>query len=66
MMQQIYENYNQEDQEVWNILFSRQRQNLETKGAKEYLGCLDQFEPNLNDKAIPNFDWMNEMLRDVN
>lgn len=66
MMQQIYENYNQEDQEVWNILFSRQRKNLEMKGAKEYLNCLDQFEPVLNEKAIPNFDGMNEMLIDVN
>lgn len=65
-MKQTYEAYNKEDQDVWNILFERQKENLESKGAKEYLHCLNNFESALNGNAIPRFEQMNEVLQNTN
>ena len=65
-MEQVYEKYDNEDQEVWNILFSRQKENLKSKGAQEYLDCLSNFESALNQRSIPRFHLMNEVLQDSN
>jgi phenylalanine-4-hydroxylase len=58
-MKQHYENYSQEDQEVWKLLFNRQKENLSLKGSKYYNECLEELAPCLNAKAIPNFEEIN-------
>ena len=58
-MKQHYENYSQEDQEVWKLLFNRQKENLSLKGSKHYNECLEQLSPCLNAMAIPSFEEMN-------
>lgn len=61
-MQQIYDNYTPEDQEVWRILAKRQLENLPGKAHTEYLNCLDQMSEVLNERQIPRFEEMNKML----
>ena len=58
-MTQNYEKYTKENQEVWRLLFERQKENLSHKGSKVYTDCLNQLEPCLNAERIPNFEEMN-------
>ncbi len=62
-MKQHYENYSQEDQEVWALLFNRQKENLGIKGSIHYNECLEQLAPFLNEKSIPNFEEMNNFFK---
>lgn len=61
-MRQNYENYSKENQEVWKLLFNRQKENLAIKGSKYYNDCLEQLAPCLNEKGIPNFEEMNRFF----
>jgi phenylalanine-4-hydroxylase len=60
MLQQIYDNYTQEDQDVWGILFNRQMPKLEKVASKEFMIGLDsiKFTPDL----IPHFGETNVIL----
>lgn len=59
-MQQVYENYTQEDQQVWNILYSRQIENLPLAATKEYLKGLKH--TNFCADQIPDFKVTNSIL----
>lgn len=59
-MQQVYENYNQEDHAVWKILFDRQIQNLPVAATKEYMLGLDKI--GFTNSEIPNFIKTNQIL----
>ncbi|MEP2772664.1 MAG: phenylalanine 4-monooxygenase [Fulvivirga sp.] len=59
-MQQVYENYTQEDQQVWNILYSRQINNLPKAATKEYLKGLKH--TNFCADQIPDFKVTNSIL----
>jgi len=61
-MQQDYSRYTPEDQEVWNILASRQIENLPGKAHPEYLRCLRSMDSVLNQESIPKFEELNELL----
>ena len=58
-MKQEMDKYTTEDKEVWGILFSRQVDNLQTKGSKTYLEALERMNPVLNKNEIPEFDKIN-------
>ncbi|MFT5821139.1 MAG: phenylalanine-4-hydroxylase [Crocinitomix sp.] len=62
-MKQIMQNYTPTDQLVWKTLFERQRLNLETKGSKIYLNCLDTMQPVMNANTVPSFDAINEWFK---
>tara|TARA_B110000977_G_scaffold200244_1_gene290053 strand:+ start:2070 stop:2786 length:717 start_codon:yes stop_codon:yes gene_type:complete len=62
-MKQAYENYSTEDQEVWKLLFNRQKKNLALKGSIEYNRCLEKLSPCLNAASIPNFDNLNAFFK---
>jgi len=62
-MKQNYENYSKEDQEVWKLLFNRQKENLVNKGSKDYNKCLQLLAPYLNATAIPDFKQMNAFFK---
>ncbi len=59
-MRQIYENYTEEDQQVWQILFDRQIVNLPEAATAEFLTGMEKI--NFGREAIPNFDRTNEIL----
>jgi len=62
-MQQIYANYTQEDQQVWNILFNRQMPNLKLKATNDFNEGIDKV--NFNATAIPDFNQINVLLKDL-
>ena len=59
-MKQIYENYTQEDFEVWKILFDRQIDQFPTHASQSYLRGLKV--ANFETGVIPNFKETNEIL----
>ncbi len=60
-MTQIYNNYTQEDFEVWRILFDRQIKQLPTHASEAYLRGLEI--ANFKDKTIPDFRNTNKVLK---
>ena len=62
-MKQIYSNYTNEDQEVWQILFDRQLEKLPEKASSEFLKGMNRIS--FNRDAIPNFDDTNKILNDL-
>ncbi len=62
-MRQIYENYNDEDFEVWKILFDRQMKQFPTHASQAYMEGLRiaDFETGL----IPDFKETNQILHDT-
>ena len=62
-MKQEYKNYTEEDFEVWNILFERQKDNLQTKGSTQYLKNLQKMDKVLNADSVPNFEELNKVLK---
>ncbi len=60
MLQQIYDNYTKEDQQVWNILFNRQLEKLHNTASETFIqGLKDvKFTPD----HIPHFGETNELL----
>jgi phenylalanine-4-hydroxylase len=61
-MVQDYNAYTTTDRQVWNVLYSRQRENLSDKADPRYLACLDQLLPVMNADKIPNYDDLNAAL----
>ncbi|WMN12846.1 phenylalanine 4-monooxygenase [Marivirga salinae] len=62
-MQQIYENYTAEDQDVWGILFRRQFENIKKVATKEFVDGIDKIH--FTEKAIPNFVETNKHLKEL-
>ncbi|MDI9358237.1 MAG: hypothetical protein QM528_04780 [Phycisphaerales bacterium] len=65
-MEQLYNKYTAEDQEVWRYLFERQEKLLVGKASAEYLKCLKQLSPVLNSLKIPVFEKLSEYLYKTN
>lgn len=61
-MKQLYDNYTDEDQKVWSVLFNRQVENLQDKSCYEYLASLNRISSALNARAIPRFDALSAQL----
>lgn len=61
-MIQEYKNYTPEDFEVWQLLFERQKENLQDKACLAYLDCLNEMEFGLNPSEVPNFAKLNKLL----
>ncbi len=62
-MRQIYENYNEEDFEVWKILFDRQIAQFPTSASQAYLDGLKI--ANFETGIIPDFKETNKILQDT-
>ena len=62
-MQQVYENYTEEDHLVWEILFNRQIKNLNEYASTAYLKGLEVIE--FKNDRIPNFQRINQVLGDL-
>ena len=61
-MRQEYDKYNDEDLQVWQTLFKRQKQCLQEKASDVYLSCVEKMKSALNENEIPDFRKMNEVL----
>ncbi|MGV9004379.1 phenylalanine 4-monooxygenase [Flavobacterium sp.] len=59
-MIQQYDQYTEKDLAIWNLLFSRQQENLNDKASITYLKSLAKMKPVLNAKEIPNFEKINQ------
>tara|TARA_B110000285_G_scaffold104515_1_gene118972 strand:+ start:3577 stop:4311 length:735 start_codon:yes stop_codon:yes gene_type:complete len=59
-MKQQMNKYTKEDHKVWNLLFTRQIDNLKKIGSVHYLQTLLDMESVLNEHSIPNFDKINK------
>lgn len=62
-MKQIYENYTEEDQKVWKILFDRQFPSLPKAATAEFLTGLEKVK--FTEGRIPNFEETNKILRSL-
>lgn len=62
-MKQVYDNYKEEDFQVWNLLYDRQIGNLPTAASEAFMKGLGQV--NFNPKRIPAFDETNEILQQL-
>ena len=60
-LRQQYENYTQEDFEVWKVLYLRQMENLPSRATREYLAGLDRI--NFTADKIPDFSETNPLLK---
>jgi phenylalanine-4-hydroxylase len=62
-MKQLYENYSTEDQQVWQLLYERQIDNLPAAATQEFLKGLQlvKFKP----EAIPDFEAVNIILKPI-
>ncbi len=65
-MRQEYAKYTAEDLNVWQQLFSRQIENLSTKGSEVYLASLNEMSDVLNIDKVPDFDELNSVLKQKN
>jgi phenylalanine-4-hydroxylase len=61
-MKQHYDLYDEKDLLVWKTLFDRQTENLSDKASLHYLSCLNEISGVLNNREIPNFDYLNKFL----
>jgi len=64
-MKQVYTNYTEQDHRVWNLLFNRQRDNLQRAACDEYNHCLDLLYPALSEYHIPHYTALNARLMDL-
>lgn len=62
-MKQLYSNYTKDDKIIWELLFNRQKKNLQTKASEEYINCLNKMSFCLNSQSIPNFKKLNTYLK---
>ena len=62
-MEQVYENYTAEDQQVWKILYDRQIKNLPTAATVAYLEGLKEIK--FSPHQIPEFNATNKILRSL-
>lgn len=58
---QAYEQYTEEDQKVWKLLYDQQMPQLPKAASSEFLRGLQRI--GFTDRQIPHFDTMNEHLR---
>lgn len=61
-MKQTYNRYTAEHQQVWNVLFERQVENLQNKGCKAYLQALEAMQQVLHAQEIVHIDQLSEAL----
>jgi phenylalanine-4-hydroxylase len=61
-MKQEYTKYTADDLNVWQKLFSRQMDNLSSKGSEVYLASLAEMKEVLNVNKIPDFVELNKVL----
>ena len=61
-MEQRFENYTQEDHQIWKILFDRQMINLENRVCSRYLETVEELSSVFNDRAIPQFTDLDKKL----
>lgn len=59
-MKQLFNNYTQEDHNVWKTLFDRQFDNLQQLASREYLAALEDMKTVLHGEKIPKFEDLNE------
>lgn len=62
-MEQVYENYTSEDQEVWKILYERQIKNLPSAATIAYLEGLEEIK--FKSDKIPEFSATNKILKSL-
>jgi phenylalanine-4-hydroxylase len=62
MLTQHHDRYTAADHQVWNILFERQKTNLQDKAHPRYLACLSDLGEVLNGDGIPQFDHLSDTL----
>jgi phenylalanine-4-hydroxylase len=62
-MQQVYQNYTAEDQQVWKILYERQMAGLPGQACQAFLEGLNTVE--FRPEAIPDFKKVNTLLKEV-
>lgn len=60
---QMYEAYTEEDQLVWNMLFTRQYKNLPAAASQAFLDGLRDVQ--FTDRQIPDFDDVNKILSET-
>lgn len=63
VMKQYHEKYTAEDVAIWNLLFSRQFENLKDKASTDYLEALEKMNPVLNAQEIPDFTKINQWFK---
>ncbi|MFK7756833.1 MAG: phenylalanine-4-hydroxylase [Flavobacteriales bacterium] len=61
-MTQDYNKYTAEDHAIWGILFDRQLLNLEGKACSEYLDCIEELFPHMNNSEVADFRKVEEAL----
>jgi len=61
-MKQEYNKYNNEDFEIWKLLFERQMSNLVGKAHPYYFDCIKQLDHVLKAESIPDFNDLNHEL----
>lgn len=61
-MIQEYKKYNNEDHEVWGILFDRQTNNLQNKACREYLDALVEMRQVMHGEKVPDFRQLDKLL----
>ncbi|MCL4154434.1 UNVERIFIED_CONTAM: hypothetical protein GTU68_020010, partial [Idotea baltica] len=61
-MKQEYGRYTKEHEEVWQILFERQKENLADKASPVFLECLESFGETLVANHIPKFHEIDDTL----
>ena len=62
-MKQIYENYTEQDQEVWKLLYERQIKSLPSMATEAFMTGLEKI--GFTAERIPNVDETNEILHDL-
>lgn len=62
-MKQLYDQYTPEDHEIWQILFSRQLDNLKSKCTARYFECLEEFGTAMPSSKVPDLDAVSEFLK---
>ncbi len=62
-MNQEHSKYTLEENQVWSMLFNRQREQLKKRACESYNTCLDKMQPCLNKNTIPNFKKINEFFK---
>jgi phenylalanine-4-hydroxylase len=63
IMRQYYDRYTTEDHEIWNILFTRQVENLQDKACHSYLECVNDLHPELESEKVADFTALNAKLK---
>ncbi|MFT4599967.1 MAG: phenylalanine-4-hydroxylase, partial [Arenicella sp.] len=64
LLTQEMSKYTSTDFEVWEILFNRQMENLETKGSVHYLNALKEMSDVLKPSEVPDFKKLNDFFQE--